>query len=528
MTRKWQAVVTLSVLAAVALVLILYLTSPGMYLAGDSVRYIMGAENMVAGNGYCRLDGYGNPKAITGFPPAFPVSISALMLLGIDKFTAPRIINVFYFCGNVFLVGWLIFRFSKKVFPAFLGALAVLGYNRVLAFHTYALSEPGFIFLSLLSFVLLAEYQRSSSWWRLLLLGLVLGILPLYRYVSLAVLPVACLLILIFSHEKWKNRILKVFVLGLEGILPTLLWFYRNSRLVGTTTNRTFTYNPMPVEKLVKYLDEVVLWFIPEILDIQWRPRFSHLAVVMAVLTLIYAGYKIYQYKKQDSSTVDPGSYQLLPVFSLAFMYVYLATIFLSTIFLDASMSAYPRYMLPVYVYLVIFMLCWFSELAAMSKPWRYLGAAGFAVWIFILGFHLQYSYEHLEEIRDIRGYESWAAGIPEAKEFIDNLDPSTVILTNEIDLLYVSNERYSFLIPIKFDNYKQREREDFSDQMEAFHEKMENGAVLVLLDSFYRRESKYASFEDLTEGLELIHVSNTVEIFADPDALTIEDSYGE
>ncbi|MBN1264741.1 MAG: phospholipid carrier-dependent glycosyltransferase [Anaerolineales bacterium] len=522
MSRNWHAVILLAVLAALAMVLILYVTGPGMVLTGDSVRYIMGAENMVLGNGYSRLDGYGNPKPIVGFPPAFPASISLLMFLGIDKLVAPRILNTFFFCGNVFLVGWLIFRFSKKQLPAVLGAVAVLGFHRTVEFHSYALSEPGFIFLSLLSFVLLAEYQRNHTWGRLLLLGLVLGILPLFRYVSLAVLPVACLLILVFSNEEWKKRLVKVVVLGVEGILPTLLWFQRNARLEGTVTNRSLAYHPIPVEKLVNYRNEVVSWLIPQILQIEWRPRFSHLIIVLAVLTLGYAVFKYRQYKTQAFEPGHIWSYKLLPIFSLLFMYAYLATVFLSTSFLDASMSAYRRYLLPVYVYLVIFLLCMFVELISMAKPWRYAGIAGFVLWVFIFGFHLQFTCDSLEEIRDVSAYDSWAEGAVEAGEFLRDLDPSTVILTNEIDLVYLLG-RNSFLIPIKQDNYTQEARDDFDHQLEAFHEKMENGAVLAIFDSFYRREFKYATFEELTEGLVLVHVSNTAEIFADPEVFPME-----
>jgi len=513
----------LLILAGAAMALLLYVTEPGMVLTGDSMRYLMGAENMVAGNGFSRLDGYGDPKPIVGFPPAFPATISLFLLLGVDKLVAVKLINVFLFCANTFLVGWVLYRYSNRTLPAFLGSLAFLGFTKTLEFHGYALSEPGFVFLSLVIFLLLAEYQRKGSWWLLLSLGLCLGIVPLYRYVSLSLLPVVVLAILLFSRDRWKDRILRIVLLGITAVLPTFLWFQRNASLAGTTTNRSLAYHPIPVEKLVLYLDDVVSWFIPSLLQISWRPRFSHAAAVLAILTTIYLVTKLRSMRNEDSSKPDTRSYRLLPLFSLVFMYAYLATVFISASFLDASMSAYRRYLIPVFVYLVIFLLTVLADLLDNGGVWKKIGAAGFALWIFIFGFHFQSTYDSLDEIREYGAYDRWAVGTVEAGDFLGELDSDTVIITNEIDLVYLLTERYSFLIPIKEDNYTKEARDDFDHQMESYHEKMQDGAVLAIFDSFYRREFKYASYEELTAGLELIHVSNTVEIFADPDAFPVD-----
>jgi len=236
--KSTKALIILLLLAGAAFFLIRYVTATGMVITGDSVRYIMGAENMIAGNGYSRLDGYGDPKPIVGFPPGYPASISLLLLLGTNALTAVRVINVFLFCANVFLTGWLIWRSSGKLLLAVLGSTSMLGFPVMLMQHRYAMSEPGFILLSLIAFLLLSEYLQRNRISILLVLGLVLGVAPLYRYVALSMLPVVLLLLWLFSTEAWKKRLAHSLVLAAEGLLPTFLWFRRNAALTGTTTNR--------------------------------------------------------------------------------------------------------------------------------------------------------------------------------------------------------------------------------------------------------------------------------------------------
>jgi len=235
----------------------------------------------------------------------------------------------------------------------------------------------------------------------------------------------------------------------------------------------------------------------------------------------------VYKYRTLiRSRVINQGisPYRLLSLFSFLFMYSYMATVFLSTIFLDASMSAYQRYLLPVYVHLVIFILCLFADLLDSGRVWQLLAGAGVFCWVIIYGFHFQHAFDSIDVIRSVNSYEGWAERASAAGEFLDSLEPSTVILTNEIDLVYMLNGRYSFLIPIRMDSYTRQAREDFEHQLEAYRAKMAEGAVVVLFDSLDRLAYKYASYEQLTEGYVLIHTSNTVEIFADPEGFPVDE----
>lgn len=50
-------------------------TPYGLGLRNDSVQYIFGARNLLAGNGYMRTSGGGELKPITTVPPLFLLSL---------------------------------------------------------------------------------------------------------------------------------------------------------------------------------------------------------------------------------------------------------------------------------------------------------------------------------------------------------------------------------------------------------------------------------------------------------------------
>jgi hypothetical protein len=74
--RFW---ILLLALAAAGVVLMVYITPYGMGLVNDSVGYIGGARNILAGNGYSRLSGNGDPRPITNYPPLFSIAIAAVI-----------------------------------------------------------------------------------------------------------------------------------------------------------------------------------------------------------------------------------------------------------------------------------------------------------------------------------------------------------------------------------------------------------------------------------------------------------------
>ena len=93
----------LIVLTAIALCgvgLLLFHTRNGPGITGDSVSYVMGAENMIMGRGYSRTAGGGEAVPITGFPPGYSTALVLFSWISPDFFSVGRILNALLFGFN--------------------------------------------------------------------------------------------------------------------------------------------------------------------------------------------------------------------------------------------------------------------------------------------------------------------------------------------------------------------------------------------------------------------------------------------
>jgi hypothetical protein len=69
----------------------------------------------------------------------------------------------------------------------------------------------------------------------------------------------------------------------------------------------------------------------------------------------------------------------------------------------------------------------------------------------------------------------------PGVVRVLESIDPDVPIITNNQEMVYLMAERPSFMWPIHFDQYRQEEREDYQEQLDATIEKLDQGGVLLV-----------------------------------------------
>src|SRR5512140_1318527 len=209
------SLVALGILALVGIALVLRATPEGLGLSDDSIGYIAGARSMLAGHGY-REAWLASDQPVTHFPPAFPRLLAFIGLFGLDPLRAARFLNASLFGLNIFLLGILGWRLTKSL-PAGLALAALLLLNdSLLRVHAVAMSEPLFIFLSLLAFWMFDLYvERDAHWLWLLACGILSGLAYLTRYAGLALFATFVLALMIL-HRTWRRRLTSsgIFLLG--------------------------------------------------------------------------------------------------------------------------------------------------------------------------------------------------------------------------------------------------------------------------------------------------------------------------
>ena len=158
------AAATALALALVGAGMALYLTRDGAGATGDSAWYLMGAQNLLAGNGFARTSGGGELRAISHFPPIYSGVIATISATGIAPIDGARYLNSLLFAANILLVGFIIFKVTRSVVAMILGALLVMASVSLIEIHSWVMSEPLYIFLSLVVVHLLAYWGQGRSY----------------------------------------------------------------------------------------------------------------------------------------------------------------------------------------------------------------------------------------------------------------------------------------------------------------------------------------------------------------------------
>jgi 4-amino-4-deoxy-L-arabinose transferase-like glycosyltransferase len=370
--------------AIVGVLVILVQTRYGLGTTGDSVRYIMGAESLLEGNGYSRTSGGGEIRPITMFPPFYSVVLAGVKITGLDLYDGARILQALLFGLNIFLVGLLIFRYTRSAWAALMGSLFILVAMELVFYHTWVLTEAVFITLMLVFILGLIQFLDRRNVYLLIVLGILVGAATMTRYVGLSLIMAGALSILVLSEADWKQRLLDCFVLGGISVAPVLLWLRRNSTLTGTSVNRSFVYHPMSTELIQAYRAEISYWFVPKLLDFPHTIRKALMLLIGIPGPLLFFLLQLKEnFLKRD---LPRKPFWTLPWILVFFVLSYVGLLFFNLTLLDAisDFNTVPRYLVPVYIAAVILFIIVFHRLTILGGMGKILRGAAVA-----LGFSL-------------------------------------------------------------------------------------------------------------------------------------------
>jgi len=511
---RFASFIGLGLIAVMGMLLILKATSEGAGLSDDSIAYIAGARSMLAGDGY-REAWLASNQPVTHFPPAFSSVLAFFGLLGIDPLNATRWVNAFLFGMNAALLGILAWRMTPSLTAGLiLSGLFVLC-AEMLQVHAVAMSEPLFIFLSLLSFWMFDLYfERDHHWW-LVACGTFVGMAYLTRYSGLALIATFIVALMILHHD-WRKRIASVGIF-MAGTLPWILgWTMRNRLVAENATNRTFAWHPITSENLHIGLRTVSEAFIPleswrrEILKQPFLLQGMIIIILGAVLVWLAVRAWKYLSKPQQPSRGEESGSKVREVISFTtglYLFAYLASIISSMLMFDAATKFRLRILSPVFVCLLILMV--YLGVWLKNKN-RFVLVV---LTIVFLGFSV---YKQINTLRDWSkgglGYASFQWYDSKVMAYLRELPSNVRIYTDEPAAVYLYTGRGNYVLPDRIDSATAMPREGFEDGMAQMkREILEDKAVLVIFSGGEVTPEEAALF---SEGLYLAHKSAGDEIY--------------
>ena len=474
-------------LALVGFGLALVQTRLGPGAGGDSSSYLMGAENLLKGNGFSRYSGGYEIRPITGFPPFYSVVLAGVSLGGFEPMAASRYLNAVLFAANIALVGYLVYAFSGSTWAAAIASAFLLMADTMLELHTWVMSEPLFIFLSLAAiWALLGSMEGGGLGW-LVAAALLTACSSLTRYVGPALSAAGALVLLLFGAGSLRRRAIEAMVYTSISLVPLALWLRRNAALAGTLVNRDLAYHPMEPNLLRLFLAEVSSWFVPHQVPLPTGPR-AGLAVLLAAgllgwfFALAVRAWTRRQGWGLQLTGPESGRYRPLPWLLGLYAFGNVLILYINSTLLDASTTATapPRYLAPIYAGLVPLACVAGVTLARRHGIGRLL-VLGYAV--VVLGFYAAIDRQMLADPVSHLGYTGRRQLWAEAVAAIRQVPAEVPLVSNNPELVYILVGRPAYVRPISFDNYEQALRLDYEQQFATLSSQLGHGGIFVLFD---------------------------------------------
>ena len=506
-SSRFISFIFLGLLAAIGIFLVLRATPEGLGLSDDSIGYIAGARSILAGHGY-REAWLASDGPVTHYPPLFSSVLALIGLTGLDPLRGVRFLNASLFGLNTVVLGILGWRMMKSLPAGLLLAGLFVVNGSLLGIHAMALSEPLFIFLSLLSFWMLDLYfERDAHWLWLVCCGIFIGLAYLTRYAGLALLPTFVVALMVML-DTWRKRLASTGILVASMLLWMIGWGIRNEIVGGDATNRTLIWHPITAGNFDTALYNISIFLMP--VEAWRRDLFKFPVVFVGAVVLILGAVLAWILIKAKDALTKPratGGQGIVAFTSGVYIFGYLASIFASMSFFDASTKFKPRILSPIYVsllILVMFLGMWI---------WNKRREVAIPLALLIFGISIVGQYATVRELaKGGQGYASFQWYDSKTMGFLRTVPPAVMIYTNQPPAVYLYTGRGTYVLPDRFDPVTTEKRPGFDMGVTEMQAQIKAGRAVLALFSGGGPSPSDAAL--MSSGLYLAQKSAGDEVF--------------
>ncbi len=444
----------------------------------DSVTYIMGSRNILAGNGYSQFSGTEGLELITVWPPLYSYVLASIGLTGLDPIRGARLLNIVLMGLDLLLFSGLVIYETRNKLLSILAGLLFLFSVPLFERYTWALTEPLFFTLLLGSIINYYLFLRTHKVGWVIALGFGTALLYLTRYAGIFMAVVWFLTILIVSGPKLRQ---KNVILYLTGLLPLIifqsLWNYLH---VETLVNHSINLQGMPFakENFLAGLSDLEGWFTAT-----GEGLASHtvsliilcLLALVLLVALVLCGFKIYQ--QVSNAGEQPGRQAILFPLILA-LPLYMAIVLLTAFFFETEIKIDSRILSPLW-FMGLYLLVLIADL--VIKRGRILSVATYVCLSVLLVFSI-IKFQNVSMIlrSDGQGYFSkgWRELI--SMEYIRQTQHN-LIYSDEPLAVYILTGKVTYQVPfVKIDEKKSYL--EYYQQYDFMRERiLESDGVMVL-----------------------------------------------
>ena len=500
-SRHW-VILPLLIIAGIGTILQYRMMREGISLWEDSYDYITAAINLIDLGKYGRIDGFGDFKPLTHFPPLYPFLLAAPYSMSIDILEAARWISSIFFGINLFLIGWTIRLLSGSSVWAIFGALLGCISESLINTHLWALSEPPFFTFSMLTLLALNTFfnKVDSRRW-LMIAGVLASLATLTRFAGFALIGACMMALLILPDDQWLRKIRSALIFLSIALLPNIVFMIRNYLQANTFTDDPgIAWHPPTIEQWQDLSRITLNWILPDVIveNLSGAFTLSVLLVCLGILIIVIAlGYKRYWMSSFQKNLWNRHFLSLHLIYLLAYSGLFLATVFIWRRITPAD----NRLISPIYLSTVILV----SSIAGVF--WKSSGRISRSALLALIVLLMSIQGLRYRNIFRLTPQEAYGLSAPkwrtsETLSYIATFDGGR-IYSNEIQAIYFHANRNAIFLPTYENPATGVRRPDYERNLVNMQRNLRTtGGLLVI---FYPERLEEQYLEALTENLIII-----------------------
>ncbi len=506
-------------LAILGVGMVMLMTRYGPGASGDSSSYLMGAQNLLAGHGFYRFSGGFELKPITGFPPGFSLALAGMGVFIRDLYAASRFLNALLMGANLLLAAWLIHRTTRSWLAAVVGQALILMSSTQIVLHAWVMSEPLYIFFSLITLGCLAWYLEQASAWPLVAAAAAAGAGVLTRYAGLSLVGVGLLVIVLVRSDSLRRRIAHAAMFGLISLAPIAVWTQRNAALAGTRVDRQLAYHIIPSDLVRLFLAEISSWFVPHEVPL---PTVMRALLAFLIAAALIGGFiwlsraRLHWRVSRLQIDMPTGAGGSLPWLILLYLASYAAVLVANSALLDASTTATApaRYLAPAFVALAVLSVDAAHALLSRAKRVGIWGTLTGAYLLVLLAYNLTPTLAALSDPFPWIGYTARRVTWADTVALMHEYEGRAPLVSNNPEMVYILTGEPAYVRPISYDQYQEAPRADYQDQLVQITAILEQGSVLVVFKPVEPDDARLIDYA----GLAGIGETQYAKFYAEPD----------
>jgi type IV secretory pathway VirB2 component (pilin) len=468
---KYLSILGFVFLLFLGLVPVLATTQNGVGISPDSVAYIGGARQILAGKGFTEAYPPGN-RPMTHFAPVYSIVLAAFGLISLDPQVMAKWLNAGLFLATGAVTGiYLVHRLHSKG-VVYLSGLAIALAVPLRTIYSMAWTEPLFIFLMVCGFLILNAALESKNNPYLVISALLLGLCAVVRYAGLVFVPIIGTWLLIFTPEPFYGRIRKAALGMAISLLPSVLWWSRNYSLTGWLTDRRLAAHPISPGTAAQVIHTITHWIIPTGSSSQ---RLAVLSVAVLVLGLL-----LWRSKSEFRIKLLP-----LETLLIIFCAAYVLFLFVSISFFDAQTPLDDRVLSPLYFPLLILAALFLDAIFKLRRRGITLPILLSVLILSIL--QVQSITRWAAANREGFGYDRTFWNQSLALKWLRSTPVEAPIYSNAPDLIYFKTQISTYGLPVKQPPSSLETNPQYPAEMQALAEAMDNQGLLIFFSGIGR-----------------------------------------